>query len=63
MTRFYINGHINLLSLSLCLQVQILGGQGIAQQLLCFLQLLQLHLEIGQLLVDVKLKHIRRIFL
>ena len=35
MTRFYINGLINLVSLSVSLlQVQVLGGQGIAQQLL-----------------------------
>ena len=47
MTRVFINGRINLVSLCLCLQVQILGGQSIAQQLLCFLQLLKLHLEIG----------------
>ena len=34
MTRFFINGLINLVSLAVCLQVQILGAQGIAQQLL-----------------------------
>ena len=63
MTRFFINGLINLHSLSLCLETQILGGQGIAQQLLRVLQLLEFHLEIGQLLVDVKLEGISGVFL
>ena len=63
MTRFFINGLINLVSLAVCLQVQILGAQGIAQQLLRVLQLLQLDLEIGQLLVDVKLQHVSGVFL
>ena len=63
MTRFFINGLINLVSLPVCLQVQILGAQGIAQQLLRVLQLLQLDLKIGQLLVDVKLQHVRGVFL
>ena len=63
MTRFFINGLINLVSLAVCLQVQILGAQGIAQQLLRVLQLLQLDLEIGQLLVDVELQHVSGVFL
>ena len=63
MTRFFINGLINLVSLAVCLQVQILGAQSIAQQLLRVLQLLQLDLKIGQLLVDVKLQHVSGVFL